>query len=588
MERVADGAKRRPGRVAELADRSTKPELRAVDITGSGHLSTGDVRELMQTRTGRWPVWLPFVEPAKYDAAAFCRDVERIRTVYRSLGFHRVQVDTSVARPKPGAVALTVHIHEGSRTRVDEVTLKGLSGTVLDTAVVRRGMRTQPGTFLLRHDLEQDRGELLARLQETGYPFAEVAVRLQISGQDDPRAALTFAADPGPRCRIGAVRVSGLRRVARGLVRRGTTFASGQVYDRRELVATQQQLLRSGVFRSVVVNVPDSSARSCPVPVSIQVRERPPRHIKVGVGVASEERVRGSVDMQHRSLFGYATHLDLQAEASLLLQAVRAGLHRPFLWDSRTSLTVDLFAEREELPGYHVQRAGAESRVDRSVSATTRIGLVTRVETIDDRLAGRSSSLALTVNRDTRPTLFSPHRGHVIDVRVEEDGWFLQARHELVKVRAMGCAYRPLPWFDVGAVRLALGAVMPLRGDEALPRFRRLYAGGASSVRGWDLDELGPRDPDGGVSGGRSLVEMGLELRPQLPGPFSGALFVDAGSVQRRYSAYDPRTWSWAWGCGLRYLTPVGNLRVDAAVPVVEDPGEWASWHMYFSLGQAF
>ena len=121
-----------------------------------------------------------------------------------------------------------------------------------------------------------------------------------------------------------------------------------------------------------------------------------------------------------------------------------------------------------------------------------------------------------------------------------------------------------------GRVRLASIPGAPLL---AIPPSRRLYAGGAASVRGYGYQAIGPRD-EFGPTGGRSLGEVSLEARIKT-GFFGGNLsvvpFFDAGAVGVKPTpGFDAL--KFGAGVGLRYATGFGPLRLDVGFPLNPEP----------------
>ncbi len=116
----------------------------------------------------------------------------------------------------------------------------------------------------------------------------------------------------------------------------------------------------------------------------------------------------------------------------------------------------------------------------------------------------------------------------------------------------------------------------------------RFFAGGLNSLRGWALDEVGPKDANNDPLGGLTRVEMSLEVRTRIL-PFVGtALFVDVGNVHSDLGAFKPKDLKWSVGAGLRYLSPIGPIRYDVGVRLSGDrPGVGRTQH-HISLGQAF
>jgi len=102
-----------------------------------------------------------------------------------------------------------------------------------------------------------------------------------------------------------------------------------------------------------------------------------------------------------------------------------------------------------------------------------------------------------------------------------------------------------------------------------LPASRRYFSGGDNSIRGWGLGVLGPNNPDNNETvGGRYLAVGSLELERRIRGNWSGAVFTDFGN------AFDPdftREVEVGAGLGVRWRSPIGQVRMDVAVALTEE-----------------
>lgn len=83
-----------------------------------------------------------------------------------------------------------------------------------------------------------------------------------------------------------------------------------------------------------------------------------------------------------------------------------------------------------------------------------------------------------------------------------------------------------------------LGVAWPYGNSTVLPFEKRYFSGGANSVRGWSVRELGPgkyRGRDGRIDfinqTGDMRLDLNLEYRTHLFWKFDGAAFVDAGNI---------------------------------------------------------
>jgi len=107
-------------------------------------------------------------------------------------------------------------------------------------------------------------------------------------------------------------------------------------------------------------------------------------------------------------------------------------------------------------------------------------------------------------------------------------------------------------------------------------------------VRSFEEDELGPLDANGEPLGGEAYTVLTLEARRRLVGRLEGALFYDVGNVTPDAADFwDFEGFESGIGIGLRYLTPVGPIRLDGALNPDPDPGA-ADGAIHFSVGMAF
>jgi translocation and assembly module TamA len=105
-------------------------------------------------------------------------------------------------------------------------------------------------------------------------------------------------------------------------------------------------------------------------------------------------------------------------------------------------------------------------------------------------------------------------------------------------------------------------------------------------VRGYGYQNIAPRDGDGDIVGGRSSFLVSGEVRYRATDTIGVVGFVDAGTVSSSMLP-DFSDIKVGIGAGLRYLTPVGPIRLDVAVPLQPEDGD-PDVAIYVGLGQAF
>ena len=121
--------------------------------------------------------------------------------------------------------------------------------------------------------------------------------------------------------------------------------------------------------------------------------------------------------------------------------------------------------------------------------------------------------------------------------------------------------------------------------DQEIIYSERFFAGGGSSVRGYEQDSLGPRDFADFSLGGEALLVLNQEVRFPVWRWIRGVAFVDAGNVFTEPTRITLGDLAVGAGLGLRLSTPVGTLRFDFGVPVSQGGGLGAG-RLHFSFGQ--
>ncbi len=257
-------------------------------------------------------------------------------------------------------------------------------------------------------------------------------------------------------------------------------------------------------------------------------------------------------------------------------------------------LRAELRARRQAAAAYDSRSLAQTIALERRWGEGMRGSVEVRLRYLEERERGRAERFTLLA---LGGTLALDRRDDPLD---PETGWSLEA--ELVPTLALGggrfgylraraTLTRQWRLFDDPALVLAVRGTMGTvagAARRALPADERLYAGGGGSIRGIPYATAGPLDANGDPLGGRSLVEASLELRWRIRERWQLAAFVDAGTAYPGPIPTAAQPLRVGSGVGLRYLTPVGPVRIDVAVPIDPRPGVDDPFQIYLSLGQPF
>ncbi len=458
--------------------------------------------------------------------------------------------------------------------------------------------------------VEEAEGALLRRLQERGFPFAEIGARDVVLDQSRPRATYLLTGDTGPEGIFGPIRMSGYQPFDERHAQVIARFKPGQPFDQRLLDDFRRALIATQQFAGVTVTPVDTGLREPDGRAVTELRivgnRGPQRLLRGQVGWATDEGFRAEATWRHRNLLppegqftarGVVGTQEQRLAAELVksnfhlrdrtlrFEADLANLTPPAFKASTAQLTAELFRASTPIwqkrwtwsAGFALgasrerSRAVPEPREDRPGFTVTREFLFV--------------TLPASIGYDRSDDLLDPQTGYRLRLRLEPEGTRERRDFETyLRSYLDGSAYQGLGEDLVLAGRLRLGSIVGADLFD-IPPSRRLYAGGGGSVRGFDYQGVGPLGVNNRPIGGRGLYEASVEARYRF-GDFGVVGFVDAGSAGEG-SLPTLSGSRFGVGVGGRYFTSFGPIRVDVARAINRSPRD-PPIALYISIGQAF
>ena len=543
--------------------------VRAVTFRGVTAIPDADLRRRMQSRAGE-PYYLPFLS---IDRDALIR-------AYLDRGYQQATVAIEpVADAEGSNVALTVNVVEGPQTIVDRVIVTGNVRT--DTQTILDELTLRQGSPLGLADLVESQRRLSAlglfrrvRITEGPRQPGSRAVDLIVSLEEAPATTIGYG---------GGIEVLDDPR----------TNADGTQTDRLEVQPR-------GFFEITRRNIAGGNrALSLFSRVSLGRRDDvdDPERDGTGFGI-SEYRVVGT----YREPRAFRFDLDL---------LVSAGIER----SKRTSFNFNRDTAALEVLRRLTPATRVSGRYSLEYTELFDVRIKQSEQLLIDRLFPqfRLSIFSGSVVRDTRSDPVDPERGSLLALDFDMAPRALGSEVGFVKSFAQAFYFKRLPVgprivFAGGArLGLARGFSQIVEGAENdvpldlsqvevrdVPVSQRFFAGGSTTVRGFQLDRLGVPgilDGNGLSKGGNAMLVLNAELRLPIWKDVGAVTFVDAGNVFARVGEFDLAELRPTAGVGLRYRSPIGPLRLDIGFklnrktfPTRREHG--SEWH--FSLGQAF
>jgi len=437
-----------------------------------------------------------------------------------------------------------------------------------ETIIDRVGLA--PGEPLNHSVYDQVKRALLDLARARGYVDAQYATSRLDVYPAELAADITLHFESGPRYRFGQIDLQ-QSVLDEQLLARYVDFSQGELYDAGKVADLYSALTGSGYFDRVDVRplAPNPANQEIPIRVDLQPGTR--RLLTYGVGLSTDTGPRfrmGRINIR-RNERGHQSNINLQLSpvVSELTYTYRLPYGDPRSeWlsfqtgikheDTETSSSDSLeFGVRRLVP---LQGSWRHSQFVDFLLEDFIIG--------DEE--GRSRLLMPGVDwtKLVADDTLRPSAGHRLNFELRgaadslgSDTSFVQAAVSAKWIWSLPNAARIL-------VRGELGTTWEDDFNK-LPPSVRFFAGGDTSVRGYEYESLGPLNADGEVVGGSSLAVASVEYEHPVVSGWSVAAFVDSGNAFDG-SDIDARTGA---GVGFRWQSPLGPIRVDVAKPLDGD-----------------
>ena len=587
-------------------------EVRDFEVDGNRALDESTIeRSLYSSESGSWP----WSDKHYLSTSEFVKDLERIHVLYQRHGYFGAHLVSYDVRPSgDDEVAITVTVSEGEPTRVDTLAIEGLEP--LDGGELGEEMRgripLQQGEIFNEADLVGSRTLLENEFQNRGYVYAQVLLEYRIDKQART-ASVIYSVDAGDQYTIGETRIEGYDPEDLDLVRGQLEFASGELYDRQDILDSQRNLYQLGLFRRVLIEPQMASVRGDTIDVLVSVAPAPTHVVRVGIGYGTEDQVRIRTSWLDRNLFGQARQLEVRGQYSKLEREAAITYRQPVFLKPDLDFLASGFLRFEIEPNYTVERVGATVRSSYRVGRRwlARLGLTAERDEYSEfdegvlipelgrefvnpsRLVYAEAGIVF----DSTDSLFQPSSGSIVNLTHLVGIPVLGGDYAYFRTALLMTRYYEVREGWVLAGKLLPAFILGYGGDkDRVPLFQRLFAGGANSVRGYERRQLGPKDDpesfgqerDPEPVGGRGGLEASVELRFPLRGNLSGAAFVDAGNVWSDPDQISLGDLEYTPGAGVRYRTPVGPVRLDVARRMSNEEDFLPRWVFHISIGSAF
>ena len=448
---------------------------------------------------------------------------------------------------------------------------------------------------------------------------------------------LVYRIHEGPQIRVRRVLTTGYDHTRPHVITREVQVKPNAPLREGQVVDSQRRLYNLGIFNRVTIVPQNPAGTDTEKDIVVLVEEAKRYTIAYGGGFEVQRLAsttnptggevqaapRGIFEISKLNLTGRADSLSLKLRGSTLEGRALLGYSVPNTFgNSHFSFQATAYAEKtQDINTF------SESRYEGSVQLTDQ---VSRRSTLLYRYSFRKvlvsnlqipseeiplfqqptlvSQFGVSWVRDSRDNPADPSKGWLNSADLGVADTYIGSSASFLRFLYQNSSYHPIkrrfsfarsfrmgilsPYRDTIDLTFPLPTLTPL--PQLIPLPERFFAGGGTSLRGFALNQAGPRDAITGFPvGGQAMMVFNQEFRfplrlPHAGNNLGGTIFYDGGNVYSKLSRvtlrwkppqpiFDPANptkclynctnelnyFSNTVGVGIRYATPVGPVRVD-------------------------
>ncbi|MFL3014139.1 MAG: outer membrane protein assembly factor [Candidatus Neomarinimicrobiota bacterium] len=586
--------------LSELNAQDDLIKIKSVNISGNHSIKKKELMPLLRQRPSNFSFTF---KGTLFNNRLLKMDALTLKNYFISKGFLLVDVKES-AEIDNNIADINFDIIEGKQFFVSDISISG--NINLSEEEIQKTLNIfnrKPFNSILLN-------ERVAKLQKELELYSKLFSVIEIEPIIDDSVKVNISISEGEDVIIKNTYIEGVDLNDSNFVSRELLYKNGDYYDPNKVEKSKRRLKETGIYSLInitPVKVSDSDSLVNVVLTLSKFKQR--EWLSIGgfepiefyEGLDPLPSLGGFIEWRNRSIFNTNSNFSTKFligfpwETNFNLPRLRYDVGFDTNWIFGIRWPTKLNSFYETLINYdqenidRVERYGIEmlQRImidersylqintvwenfsDNSVNTLDTSGVANNIISIKN-LQQRSLSFRLHIDKKDDP-LF-PKKGYLLDFYFKSTGYFLGGERDYYKLDFSFQKYFMLSENSVLASRFKLGRLWSWEDSYFDYSYEKFYLGGSANMRGWDILKYSTTNNLVDVPiGGTYRFLTNIEFRNQLNQNLGMYLFFDGGILSEDFDKLIKSRLGWDVGVGFTISTPLGPVRLDYAIPNIND-----------------
>ena len=580
-------------------------KVNKINFFGNKVFSNNKLKSLIKTKESKF---YRFFGSSVFAEENIILDKNLLKKFYNRRGFVDFKV-LSYKRellPDYSGYNISIIINEGNPFIINNILIQNELSNKSKKDILNQ-IYLKKGLVFDERALEESKKNINDFFEKDGYTFIKIKHEILNKDNKDFKLDLKFHITEAVKSYVRRININGNTRTLDKVIRRELSILEGDPFNGQKLKNSLNALKRLGYFKSVDVDILKTDTAGV-VDIELTVKEDLTGAFSFGIGYDSVEKTSLSLGLEEKNFLGKGIKTRISIQTSEKSARYNIGVTEPYFQDTPLSLSGDVFDQEVEIGQKEIEKQGVQvgigfrlndyrNRVGyryTSSKTTTGAGFTGTSISGEEGIEIETSLVNYLISSNNTDSFFNPTKGVKKSLVMSVAG--VGGDSKFLKTEATFKEYIPFNYGDyIFSYGSKLGVISSL-DDEKVTSSNRFYLN-SNSVRGFDLNGIGPRDDgnDNAVGGNKFYTgQVEVKAKKLVPGDLGidVSIFSDIGSLwdtdyPTNVTGVDDSSPRASAGVAVYWNTAVGPLSFIWGWPIIEENYDKDN-NFKFSIGTSF